>query len=450
MTPTLSLLRRGASKIRPLMLDCSAAAPASEQVSLLGRTMGVSMTAPVRISAVLCSHNRREVLKNTLTRLQTVWPHAEELEILVVDNASQDGSADMVRQCFPRVRLYEMERNRGAVARNVGLAQARGQFVLLLDDDSFPIASCMKRMIEHFQADPRLGAAVFNVTLPDGSRECSAYPDVFIGCGTAFRRRALDQAGLLPEDFFMQAEEYDLSLRLIEGGWHVRRFNDLHVLHMKTPQARRPDDVMRLDTRNNLLLVIRRFPWRWMLPYGLDWMRRYWWIAQANGQNAAFRRGLLEGLLQAACTPRRAISSQTFETFAKVQETERRMRQTKADLKLRTIILIDCGKNLPAYYMAARACGLRVLAIADSRMAAVGRRYRNIPIVTDEAARRMIFDAAIVANLSPVHAGRRRAQWRRWHERPIIDLFASGAEAAVTGGADRAAWEARRTVARSA
>jgi GT2 family glycosyltransferase len=368
----------------------------------------------------------------------------------VVDNASQDGSADMVRQCFPRVRLYEMERNRGAVARNVGLAQARGQFVLLLDDDSFPIASCMKRMIEHFQADPRLGAAVFNVTLPDGSRECSAYPDVFIGCGTAFRRRALDQAGLLPEDFFMQAEEYDLSLRLIEGGWHVRRFNDLHVLHMKTPQARRPDDVMRLDTRNNLLLVIRRFPWRWMLPYGLDWMRRYWWIAQANGQNAAFRRGLLEGLLQAACTPRRAISSQTFETFAKAQETERRMRQTKADLKLRTIILIDCGKNLPAYYMAARACGLRVLAIADSRMAAVGRRYRNIPIVTDEAARRMIFDAAIVANLSPVHAGRRRAQWRRWHERPIIDLFASGAEAAVTGGADRAAWEARRTVARSA
>ena len=46
-------------------------------------------------------------------------------------------------------------------------------------------------MVEHFEAMPSLGAAVFTVTLPDGSRECSAYPDVFIGCGVGFRRAAL-------------------------------------------------------------------------------------------------------------------------------------------------------------------------------------------------------------------------------------------------------------------
>ncbi len=439
MTPTLSLLRRHARKIRPLMLDCSATASASQQVSLLGRTMGVSMTAPVRISVVLCSRNRRQVLSTTLQRLETIWPRPEELEILVVDNASTDGSAQMVRQRFPRVRLYEMETNRGAVARNVALAQARGQYILLLDDDSFPIASCMRRMIEHFQNDPRLGAAVFTVSRPDGSRECSDYPEVFIGCGTAFRRQALDAVGLLPEDFFMQAEEYDLSLRLMEGGWHVRRFSDLHVLHMKAPQARPSDDAMRLETRNNLLLVARRFPWRWMLPYGMDWMQRYWWIAQANGQNAAFRRGLLEGLLLAACTPRQAITNRTFEAFAKVAETERRMRQAKADYKLRTILLIDCGKNLPAYYLAARACGLRILAIADSTLAASGRRYRNIPIIPDEAARRMIFDAAIIADLSPLQAARRRAQWQLWHERPVIDLFAPEAAGVLPAAMQRKA-----------
>lgn len=430
------------------MLECSAASPASEQVSLLGRTMGVSMTAPIRLSAVLCTRNRRQVLKNTLDHLQCAWPRPEELEILVVDNASTDGSAQMVRELFPRVRLFEMARNRGAVARNVALAQARGQYILLLDDDSVPIASCLPRMIEHFQDDPRLGAAVFTVTLPDGSRECSAYPDVFIGCGTAFRRHALDKVGLLPEDFFMQAEEYDLSLRLIEGGWHIRRFSDLHVLHHKTPKARCPDRVMQLDVRNNLLLIARRFPWRWMLPYAIDWMRRYYWIAQSNGQNACFRRGLLEGLLQAACTPRQAISAATFETFAKLRHTEQLMREVKARMKLRSVIFIDCGKNLPAFYMAARAAGLRVLAIADDRLAAPGRRYHNIPIITDEAARRMIFDAAIVANLSPVHAARRRAQWRRMHRRPIIDLFAPNY--LFTADAARAASEARRIVARSA
>jgi len=73
-------------------------------------------------------------------------------------------------------------------------------------------------MMKHFDANPRLGAAVFTITLPDGSRECSAYPNVFIGCGTGFRRTALEQVGGLPADFFMQAEEYDLSLAVGRGG----------------------------------------------------------------------------------------------------------------------------------------------------------------------------------------------------------------------------------------
>ena len=93
----------------------------------------------------------------------------------------------------------------------MALSKTRGKYVVFLDDDSFPLPGSVPRMVRHFQADPMLGAAVFTVTLPDGSRECSAYPDVFIGCGTGFRRRALEQAGGLPEDFFMQAEEYDLS-----------------------------------------------------------------------------------------------------------------------------------------------------------------------------------------------------------------------------------------------
>ena len=96
----------------------------------------------------------------------------------------------------------------------------------------------IERMIAYFESDPRLGAATFTVTLPDGARECSAYPDVFIGCGTGVRRTAIDQTGGLPDDFFMQAEEYDLSLRLLDAGWRIRGFDALRVLHLKTPTAR--------------------------------------------------------------------------------------------------------------------------------------------------------------------------------------------------------------------
>src|SRR5438477_532540 len=81
--------------------------------------------------------------------------------------------------------------------------------------------------------------------------ECGAYPDGFIGCGTGFRRAALDQVGGLPDDFFMQCEEYDRSLRLLDGGWRVRTFADHHVAHLKTPTARASARTTRLDVRNN-------------------------------------------------------------------------------------------------------------------------------------------------------------------------------------------------------
>lgn len=119
----------------------------------------------------------------------------------MVDNASDDRTVQAVREQFPSVILLPQPRNRGPCAKNIGLRAARGEFVVFLDDDSFPQRDSVRRMIEHFQNDPDLGAAVFTVTLPDGSRECSAYPDVCIGCGTGFRRRALlDAAGSHPKD----------------------------------------------------------------------------------------------------------------------------------------------------------------------------------------------------------------------------------------------------------
>src|SRR5207249_2058462 len=111
-------------------------------------------------------------------------------ETAIVDNASTDGTAEAVAAKFPNVKLIRLDRNRGACAKNAGLAQSVGKYVVFLDDDSYPLAGSIRCMVEHFLANRDLGAAVFNVILPDGSRECSAYPNVFIGCGTGFRREA--------------------------------------------------------------------------------------------------------------------------------------------------------------------------------------------------------------------------------------------------------------------
>src|SRR5438105_3645348 len=205
-----------------------------------------------RVSFLISTYNRCAVLLQTLERVKACGLPREQFEIFLVDNASPDGTAEAVAELHPDVRLFPLRRNLGPCAKNIGLKAARGEYVIFLDDDSFALPGATARMIDHFENDPRLGAAVFTITLPDGSRECSAYPDVFIGCGTGFRRQALEQVGGLPEDFFMQAEEYDLSLRLLDAGWSVRTFDDLHVKHLKTPGARYSERGKQFDVRNNL------------------------------------------------------------------------------------------------------------------------------------------------------------------------------------------------------
>src|SRR4051812_47927608 len=160
------------------------------------------------VSFVISTHDRREVLLSTLANVERCGLDRAAFEIFVVDNASKDGTAEAFAARFPSVHLLKQTTNRGSCAKNIALPHTRGRFGVFIHDESYPARGSIARMIQHFENEPQLGAAAFTIDLPDGSQECSAYPDVFIGCGTGFRRRALTQVGGLPEDFFMQAEEY--------------------------------------------------------------------------------------------------------------------------------------------------------------------------------------------------------------------------------------------------
>ena len=376
------------------------------------------------VSFLIAAHNRRDVLLQTLSQIRRCGLPQGAFETLVVDNASTDGTALAVQEQFPEVLLLKQPTNRGPCAKNEALRIARGEFVVFLDDDSFPQPGSIARMIEHFRADPRLGAAIFRVALPDGSRECSAYPDVCIGCGTGFRRSSLQQVGGLPADFFMAAEEYDLSLRLLDAGWAIRSFDDLHVTHLKTPASRFPKRITRLDARNNALLALRYFPDPWRTIYAHEWLLRYHMMAIVKGHRLDFWRGATTGLALGLAAEHRPLRSAAFEQFARVQETRRRMQGMTRSPKIRDVLFADYGKNMIAYFLAASACGLRIVGIADTFLGGHGFTYRGIPILTDADARQLSFDAVVVSNLSPVHAGRRAHDLRRIiPNRPVIDLF---------------------------
>jgi hypothetical protein len=150
---------------------------------------------------------------------------------------------------------------------------------------------------------------------------------------------------------------------------------------------------------------------------------------------------------------RRPVDDATFEKLVRINETELRMARAVQEHRLQRVLFIDFGKNILPYYLAARKCGLEVVAIADERLGRHGRRYRRIPIFDDEMCRRFQVDAAIVSNLSPVHADERRNAWRRYantaNTRLVIDLFEDDRYASVTF-ADRASRGFRQTVAQSA
>jgi GT2 family glycosyltransferase len=388
--------------------------------------------APPQVSFIIATHNRRAVLLRTLQSLLAVpelksstGAPAIPAEIIVIDNACTDGTAKAVAEKFPAVRVLQQPRNFGACAKNAGVEIATGQYVIFLDDDSYPTPGSTGRMIQYFLANQNLGAVVFDVLLKDGTRECSAYPTVFIGCGVGFRREALAQVGGLPSDFFYQAEEYDLSFRLLNARWDIQRRDDVQVLHLKTKTSRHPARTTRLDARNNFTLITRYFPTRWLLPFAVTWMRRYRWIALTKGwrHHVAFWLGLAQGV-QRSLRPghRRPVTTGVFERFAMIDLIESRMAEL-ATAGCRSVLFVDVGKNILPFYLAARATGVKVVAIADKNLAKPGRRFRGIPVIDDASAAQLQFDMAIVSNVSPVHVAQRLTELRALITRPVIDLL---------------------------
>ncbi|MEI8195588.1 MAG: glycosyltransferase [Phycisphaerae bacterium] len=441
-------------------------ADSSEPISVEFRP--ATGAAAILVSFVLATFNRGPVLVDSLRQVQNCGLPPHTFEIIAVDNASTDSTPELLERELPQVQLIRLPRNEGPVAKNHAIARARGQFVIFLDDDAFPLPGAVPRMLEYFAADPALGAAAFNVMLPDGTPECSAYPNVCIGAGTGFRKDVLDQVGYLPPEFFMQAEEYDLSFRILRAGFKVQRFEDLPLRHLKTPQARIGERTTRLDVRNNLYLLARYVPAPLCYQLAADWLSRYWMMAVDRDRRVgtgaehrkAFMQGAAEGLAKwsarrRGCVPtkdsdmpnvhgaqhaqrgsdpaghgthlgsRGLLEPEVIEKIFKFHEIQIRLSVARQRLGFHRILLADFGKNIMAYYQAAQKLGLPIVAVTDDHLAGQGQRdYRGLPILPWAQARQLSFDAVIISNLSPVHARQRLLALQDVCPVPVVDLFA--------------------------
>ena len=222
------------------------------------------------LSIVILGWNRREELRATLAR---VWSETAAFdgrtEIIVVDNGSSDGSAHMVRGGFPNVHLLVLPRNVGIEGFNVGLRAARGEVIVLLDDDSYPLPGTLTQVWAAFRRDPALGIAAGRIDGPPGWWErkwpwriADAGTEVptFIGCGAAIRRTALARAGEFDRSFFLYQNELDLAARVADAGYAVRYFPECRFVHA-VAASNRPN--LREDyygLRNLLWILWKYFP----------------------------------------------------------------------------------------------------------------------------------------------------------------------------------------------
>ncbi len=383
------------------------------------------MRAGRQVSFILATHNRHEVVVDTLRRLAAPdWvglPRAN-YEVIVVDNASADGTPDTAADLADTV--IRRRRNAGSCAKAYGVHQAAGEFIVFLDDDSYPRQGAVLRMIDHFRADPRLGAAGFTVHLPNGHEEGAALPAVFVGCGVGLRTAALRAVGGLDPTFFMQAEEYDLSFRLTAGGWKVEVFNDLAVEHLKTAQARRHARIAFYDIRNNLRVAARYLPEPYWSVYRQDWLERYAWLAARARTRWAHMRGRVAGLARALWERPRyqrwRLDHAGCERFLGWRFIHAHLRKLAGE-GVRRVLLVDLGKNIYPFWRAARDTGIDVPAILDDRFAAPGRVYRGTPIVSVAAGLEYAADALVVSNAGPVHARATRLRLAKLDARPVHD-----------------------------
>ncbi|MBB6692198.1 glycosyltransferase family 2 protein [Cohnella xylanilytica] len=227
------------------------------------------------VSIVMLCWNRLEDVRESLTRIRLIeYP---ELEVIVVDNGSTDGTPEMIEREFPEVRLLRMTENIGIAAYNRGFERARGEYLVIIDDDSFPAPKAIGRMVRKFERDPDLGVVAFDVrnfyhydevaqveepesSAKDSSATAAHYYMSFNGAGVGIRTNLFRRVGFYPEEFFLYNNEMDSAFRIWDAGYRIEFHSDVVAYHKYSPVNRTSWRAPYYYVRNAFWLVWKNYP----------------------------------------------------------------------------------------------------------------------------------------------------------------------------------------------
>lgn len=250
------------------------------------------------LSIIVVNWNAKDLLRKCLEHV-IATTEATSYEIIVVDNASSDGSQHMLRQDFSDVRLIPNTENVGfAAANNQGIAISSGRYVLLLNSDAFVEAQTIDMMVKFMDEHPEAGMSACKLLYEDGSLQpsCYAFPtlltefytalqldklfrrspvfgrflmtwwdfndvrdvDTVMGAFMLVRREVVEQVGMMDESYFMYSEESDWCYRIKKQGWKILYNPEVQAVHLWGGSSQRVRTEMFLQLYRSKVTFFRK------------------------------------------------------------------------------------------------------------------------------------------------------------------------------------------------
>lgn len=296
-----------------------------------------SNTTPL-VSIVILNYKRREALEKSLgSALAQEYPN---LEIIVVDNASNDGIRDYVTAHAPNIKLIELSENSGACAgRNAGIRKALGKIIITLDNDIYLGSTFeIRKVVRTFQKRPdiHLLALQLRDARTGGLRlrewchprfwkdygEKEFETNFFVEGACAYRREVFQGAGMYYEPLFIGVEGHDFALRALDHGYRILYCPQICAYHLMSPLTRTPDRPYYFYTRNYIWIALKDFRLGAGLMFLIPKLLMMFYFALRARRFKAFLRGINDGLrgLLRVRRERTAVSAATKKYLDELEE----------------------------------------------------------------------------------------------------------------------------------
>lgn len=269
------------------------------------------------VSIILVNYNSAAIIRDCLQSLRQ-FNQTIPSEVIVIDNASEDGSPEIITEYFPEVILCREAVNHGfGQGNNIGASIAQGEFILFLNPDTIATCDFLPSLLEVMAKDSQVGIVAPQLINRDGTLQISTSPaisirgeflaqkrshqyrrgrnlkkitqafahqqevDIVVGAALLIRRRLFEQLRGFDENFFMYFEESDLCQRSQYLGWKIIYYPYVSLIHLHGESTKKIPDQMSLEYRRSQVYYYRKHRPFWeqkflqiylLIKFGLIWL----------------------------------------------------------------------------------------------------------------------------------------------------------------------------------